>query len=80
MARLAFSTLLYALGISCVGVAIWAVGAAVNEHISTPASQYKDSLLSWPALIIPIFLGLVLIALGQRLRAGPSSDQSSITR
>ena len=80
MTRIAISVLLYALGLSCIGVAVCAVGAAVHEYTTLPASEYKDSSLSAPALIVPIFCGLVLLAIGQRVRLGSSTEASRSER
>ena len=68
MLRTTTSVLLFALGLCCFGVFIWVVGTAAYEYATLPAPQYKDSVLSVPALIVPVFCGLVLLALGQRIR------------
>ena len=56
------------LGLSCLGIVLWLVGNAAYEIATIPAGQYKDSSLSLPAFVVTVFCGLVLLAVGQRIR------------
>ena len=66
--RNALSVLLTTLGVCCFAFTAWVVASAANEFVAIPAVNRKDSLLSFPALIIPVFCGLVILAAAQRVR------------
>ena len=66
--RNTLSVLLTTLGVCCFAFTAWVVASAAHEFIATPAVNHKDSLFSFPALIIPIFCGFVILAAAQRVR------------
>jgi hypothetical protein len=72
--RIAMSIVLKGLGLCSFAIAISAVGIAVYELATIPPSQYKDSPLSIPVLDVPIFCGLILFGLGQRVGSAPPPD------